>query len=235
MISAVVISIDDNSHIEKCLRQLDFVDQIVIVGALEKADLGKFKTQTNIAFTQNLNDPPSTLLELGCQQCDGDWILGIQADLILTEDLKTKLILETQQKTENSVYFVKTSFCFMGKFLKYSSHRNQWTPMLWPNSKVESFTKQKLKEKVVKSYSNFDTFNQRITALCRREAYSLYHNKIRPNWVRLVWNPYWSLLKNFILRLGFLDGKEGFTLAYIEAFAEVKIQLFLWLKYRTIE
>ena len=235
MISAVVISIDDNSHIEKCLRQLDFVDQIVIVGTLKKAELSKFKKQPKITFTQNLHDTPRTLLELGCQQCEGDWILGVQADLVLSEDLKAKLISETQQETENSVYCVKTVFCFMGKFLKFSSHRSQWITILWPKNRLESFKKQKLKEKAIKSYSSFDTFNQRITALCRREAYRLYHNKKRPNWVGLVWNPFWCLLKNFIFKLGFLDGKEGFALAYIEAFAKVKTQVFLWLKYRAIE
>ena len=32
--------------------------------------------------------------------------------------------------------------------------------------------------------------------------------------IKLVWNPFWAFFKAFILRLGFLDGKNGFRICY---------------------
>ncbi|HAV55109.1 MAG TPA: glycosyl transferase family 2, partial [Aequorivita sp.] len=39
----------------------------------------------------------------------------------------------------------------------------------------------------------------------------------------------------FIFRLGILDGKEGFILAYVSAFSVFKRYVNLWLLYRKID
>lgn len=235
MTSAVVISINDNSHIQKCIQQLDFVDQIVIVGTLNETTQRQLESsEKKITYIHNHSDMPKSLLKTGSERCTGDWILGLEADILLSKDLKAKLVSQIQNKTKKSVYCIKLQLDFMGKLIAFSGYQNRWIPILWPNE-TPSHPQQKLKEKGLKSYSSFDEFNQRITALCKREAFYLHKKNHRPNWFHLIWNPFWSLQKNFILNLGFLDGKEGFALAYIQAFARVKTQLFLWLNYRTIE
>ncbi len=35
MISAVVISFNDNAYLEACLKHLSFVNQIIVIGTLE--------------------------------------------------------------------------------------------------------------------------------------------------------------------------------------------------------
>jgi hypothetical protein len=54
----------------------------------------------------------------------------------------------------------------------------------------------------------------------------LFHFIVRPCY--RFWHQY-------LIRLGFLDGREGFILAYTSAFAVFKRYLYLWTKYRNID
>lgn len=235
MISAVVISIDDNLHIEKCIEQLHFVDQIIIIGTLQNELCTKVLSQSNITYIHNNSDTPERLLELGEQSCTTDWVLGVSGNTLISEELKNKLLFEVQNNTKKYILLVRKKLNFMGKKIKFSGYQNLWEPLLWPNDKTQSYPQKKIAEDCTLSYKTFDAFNKRLTEIAKRQSSELYHRKKRPNWFNFFWKPFWTLKQNFVLKLGFLDGKEGFILAYIKAFAVLKTQLFLWLKYRTID
>ncbi len=112
MISAVVISIDDNSYIEKCLQQLDFVNQIVIVGTLNDVEQRKFDNKPQITFIENIFDPPDILLELGRLQCKGDWVLGLQAYLFISEEF---FILTYEPKSKINIQSINELEKFVNK------------------------------------------------------------------------------------------------------------------------
>lgn len=234
MISAVVISFDDNSHIDDCIAQLTFADEIIIIGTLSKDKISKLKKQAHTHFIINTHDSIKTLRKLAIQQCTNDWIVVIEADILISEDLKRKILDITQNQDKKCVYLAKIELQFMDQKIKYSGYQNSWYPILFPRVNKE-FLQQKLQQQCTKTYVSFDGFNQRLTELCKRKALHLYKEKKRPSWIEFFWNPLWILIKKYILEFGFLDGKVGFIYAYIMAFSSVKTKLFLWLKYRTIE
>jgi glycosyltransferase involved in cell wall biosynthesis len=84
-------------------------------------------------------------------------------------------------------------------------------------------------------YLDFDSYNERLTKKAKQRASELFARKKRPNFFHLLWKPLWELKVNFVFKIGFLDGKEGFVFAYLKAFEEFKTYLFLWLMYRNIE
>ena len=52
--------------------------------------------------------------------------------------------------------------------------------------------------------------NNRLSSIA---ANSLYSSRRRSSWIKMLLNPAWAFLNGYILRLGFLDGVEGFTIA----------------------
>jgi len=63
---------------------------------------------------------------------------------------------------------------------------------------------------------NFDTveeYLERNEAVSSIAAQSLYEAGIRKPWTKIIFSPLWAFINGYILRMGFLDGQQGFTIA----------------------
>ncbi|WP_319371496.1 glycosyltransferase family 2 protein [uncultured Ilyobacter sp.] len=160
------------------------------------------------------------------EKCSGDWILLIDADEELSEDLIERLKDIKKGTYDYEVYQInRCSVCF-GKELKYGGWSNQYATRLWKNGSVEVsdnlvheeyITKLeigKIKEKInhysyltLKDY--FDRFN-RYTTLGAEEY---YRRGKKSGTLKIVFNPMYKFFRMYFFRLGFLDGVEGFVIA----------------------
>ncbi|MCB0447032.1 MAG: glycosyltransferase family 2 protein, partial [Gelidibacter sp.] len=67
------------------------------------------------------------------------------------------------------------------------------------------------------------------------QAENLYNSNKRPSFYHFLIRPFWRFFHQYFIKLGVLDGKEGFILAYINAFSVFKRYLLLWTMYRKID
>ena len=141
-------------------------------------------------------------------------------------------IVETQKTPK--IFKAKTHFDFMGKSMRFSGFRTKWKPILWPK-KSNNISTSQLNSKFTTLYLDFDSFSQQTTQIAKRKAFSLYSKKVKPNMIDFIWKPFWTLKKECVFNLCILDGKQGFILAYLRAFMQLKTYLFLWLNYRNLE
>jgi hypothetical protein len=234
MISAVVISFNDDAYLEACLKHLSFASQIIVIGTLDSKVELRLKKEFDFHFVENKKDESLTLFEIATKDCKHDWILGIEANMLIPSDLKNKIlsIVETQEKSK--IFKAKVKFEFMGKPMMFSGFRTKWTTILWPKKSGKIGTSQ-LNSKIITLYLDFDTFSQRTTQVAKRKALRLHSKKIKPNMIDFIWKPFWRLNKECFFNLCILDGKQGFILAYLRAFMKLKTYLFLWLNYRNLE
>ena len=122
----------------------------------------------------------------------------------------------------------------MGKSMRFSGFRTKWKTILW-QKKSKNISTSQLNSKFTTLYLDFDSFSQQTTQIAKRKALSLYSKKVKPNMIDFIWKPFWTLKKECVFNLCILDGKQGFILAYLRAFMQLKTYLFLWLNYRNLE
>src|SRR5690606_32418363 len=68
---------------------------------------------------------------------ESDWILMVDADEIVTPELKEEIIKVTSSPNEtSSLYRVRRKDIFLGKWIKQSSGYPTWFPRLFRNGKV---------------------------------------------------------------------------------------------------
>lgn len=160
------------------------------------------------------------------EKCSGDWILLIDADEELSDELIKKIKDIKNGIYDYEVYQInRCSICF-GKELKHGGWSNQYATRLWKKDSVKvsdnlvheeyltDLEVGKIKEKInhysyltMKDY--FDRFN-RYTTLGAEEYY--LRGK-KSGVLKIVLNPMYKFFKMYFLRLGFLDGIEGFVIA----------------------
>ena len=236
MISAIVISFYDHSYLKECLASIAFVVEIIIVGKIDEAVLSEIQQTYPVQFIESRAVDFDFLLEQANSEASHDWIMGLEANQFVSNQLSQEITEIASNADSGGNYKLKTRFNFMGKLMKFSGYKTRYTSLLFhKNSLSTKAATKKIKNPIEELYLDFDRYNERLTQKAKLRAEYLYGLKKRPNFFYFSWNPLWTLKKIFFLKLGFLDGKEGFIFAYLNAFKEFKTYLFLWLMYRNID
>lgn len=91
-ISAVIITLDEEENIRKCLKTLEWCDEIIVVDSQSKDKTVEIAKE----FTDNILHVSSSgsfdhLREKGIKEASGEWILRVDADEMIPRTLAQKL------------------------------------------------------------------------------------------------------------------------------------------------
>lgn len=248
MISALAITYNEEEHIERFIKSVAFADEIIIVDSFSTdrtVDIAKsLNARVIVRDFKNFSDQKNFALA----QAKNEWIVFFDLDETISNDLAEEIQTKIKSSSDTVAYKVKRHFHFMGKRINYSGFQNDAVVRVFKKSAcrynsnlVHETLEVKGKTETLKntsehySYKTFDLYNDKLTHYSKLQAEMLYQKNIRPTAFHFVLKPWWRFFHQYIIKLGILDGKEGFILAYLSAFAVFKRYLFLWTKYRNID
>ena len=138
MISAVILTYNEETILGKCLEALNFVDTILIFdsystdGTLEIA-----KTFNATVLQRKFDDYASQRnAALNAVPKEYDWIVMVDADEIVTPELKAEIIAKTNEDQGVTMYRVRRKDMFQNKWIKQSSGYPTWFPRVFKNGCV---------------------------------------------------------------------------------------------------
>ncbi|MEZ4858106.1 MAG: glycosyltransferase family 2 protein [Flavobacteriaceae bacterium] len=246
-ITALAITLNEAEVLHAFLKSLDFVDEIILVDSFSSDDTVIIAKQfEKVTIYERAFDNFSAQKNFAISKASNEWILFFDPDEEITPEVKTE-ILQTLQNPVADAYYIRRQLYFMGKKIKYSGFQTDWVIRLFKkgcgtyngNLVHETLevteTTGKLKTRVPHhTYKSFDDYTGKLHRYSRLQAQMLYDKGIRPNLTHFFFRPFYRFWHQYLLRLGILDGKEGFILAYINAFSVFKRYVNLWLLYRKI-
>jgi len=215
-LSVGIITKNEEVNLKLSLEAIyDLADEIIIVDNGSTDDTKKIALQYKAHFYteewKGYGKQKNSVLD----KCKGEWILLIDADEVVSPELKVKIksILDSNDTT--SVYALnRCSICF-GKEIKYGGWSNEYIPRLWKNGSVPT---KRISEKLyhytyhtLEDY--FVTFNKYTTL----NAQKYFGKNKKTHFFQFTIKPIFAFFKRYILRLGFLDGTEGLLLAQLNA------------------
>lgn len=246
-ISAIAITLNEESLIEKFIDSLGFVDEIIILDSYSSDHTAAIASQNKkVTVHYRKFDNFSNQKNYALSKANNDWVVFFDPDEEVSESLSAE-ILNTVKEPKAVAYFVKRSLVFMGKQMKYSGFQTDWVVRLF-NRQYNAYDGNlvhelivtngktgKLKNKLLHhTYKSFDDYTAKLHRYSSLQAKMLYEKGVRPNMIHFLFRPWYRFWHQYIIRLGILDGKEGFILAYINAFSVFKRYTNLWLLYRKI-
>ena len=170
-----------------------------------------------------------------------DWILSLDADEIPDEELKNALI-NLSPSSEKSVFNIKFKNFLGDTWIRYGEwgfdkhirlfNRNQ---VNWNEAEVHEqliFPEDVLYEKInghVLHYTmrHDNDYKNKIIQYATLSAEKYFRQGKKTAWWKQWLSPVFSFIQNFIFKLGFLDGKNGFTCARMTAW-------YTFLKYKKL-
>ncbi|WP_178989204.1 glycosyltransferase family 2 protein [Winogradskyella schleiferi] len=232
MISVVALTYNDEDIIADFIANCQFANEIIVLdNHSNDATIQIAKSKSAFVFSGDFMDF-EIVKPFALSKASHPWILCLKPNERISEALSNEII-DIVDSNSNGNYSIKSKLSFMGKVLKHADSTRILKDRL--NHVGDTSTKTKtLKNPIITDYICFDRFNATLTKQAKNEANTLAQKNLRPNLYHFLIKPFGSLMKHYVFKLGFLDGKEGFIYSYLQAFKVFKRYLYLWLHYRNL-
>jgi len=232
-ISVAIATFNESDNIQRCLDAVsDWVDEIILVDGQSTDETVKIvKKYKNAKIISTDNKPMFHLnKQMAIDACASDWILQLDADEVVSPELRDEIIT-TIQDTNFNGFWIKRKNYFLGKFLSKGGVYPDPTIRLYRRGFAHLPCQDVHEQAVVKgpvSTLNFDllhfadpTFSR---YLLRNDRYtSLIASDLKKSGVKInclnffnyfIIKPiYWFFLAYFRHR-GYVDGFPGFVFAW---------------------
>ncbi|HEX6977513.1 MAG TPA: glycosyltransferase family 2 protein [Patescibacteria group bacterium] len=241
MISAVVLTRNEEKSIEKCLKSVLWCDEIVVIDDYSTDNTIKIAKKWRAkVYKRSLNSDFSAQRNYGLTKAKGNWILFIDADEVVTSKLQDEIIKKTRDLGVNG-YLVRREYFFLGRKMTHGEIGQTFILRLGRKGKGkwkrEVHEEWGIKGKVDKLDSpllhfpskGISEFVSDVNKYSRLHAYENKKEGKRPNFLYVIFYPVGKFLMFYILKLGFLDGVAGFILAVIMSFHSFLAWSRLWL------
>lgn len=233
-ISAVIITYNEELNIDRCLSSLaGVVDEIVVVDSFSTDETKTICEKHGAVVVEKPFLDYSSSKNYGNSLAKGDYILSIDADEALSDELKQS-ILDLKTKPVNELvdsYVINRLTNYCGEWIYHCG----W----YPDKKPRLFRKDKAKwEGIIHEELIIDTketkeldghlFHYSITSIAdhvnRINKYSnlsaekLFKKGKKSSILHILIKPRVKFLKSYIFKLGFLDGYYGYTISRLSAY-----------------
>lgn len=226
-LSAVIITYNEEEHLEKCLFSIvDVADEIIVVDSFSTDNTPKICKQFNVKFIQQEFLGYIEQKNFALSQTKYDHVLSLDGDEALSEELKSS-ILQAKSNWIFDGYYCNRLNNYCGQWIKHSD----W----YPDKKLRLFKKGsgewkginphdtftlkkglnagKLKGDLLHwIYRDYAEHNLKVEQFSTIAAKSYYDLGIKSSIWKIIYRPIWAFFKAYFLRLGFLDGLNGFVI-----------------------
>ncbi|HVT01652.1 MAG TPA: glycosyltransferase family 2 protein, partial [Patescibacteria group bacterium] len=221
-LSVVISAYNEEKNIEECLKSLkDLADEIIVVdnSSTDRTE-SLAKKYTKKIYTQK-NDPSKIDLQknFGFSKATCEWILSLDADERLTDDLKNEIITKIKDLGSNNQidgFWIPRKNIIFGKWIR--------SDMWWPDYQLRLFKKgkgsfeknsvhkvitvegqtEKLENPFIHdNYTSVDQYLLKLINYTSIEADVLMDQGYKFSWIDAIRFPVNDFLKTFFLQKGF--------------------------------
>lgn len=239
-LSAVVITLNEEKNIERCLEALGFADEIVVLDSLSTdqtvAIARRYTDKISEREFTGYSEQKTAAMEMASQE----WVLLVDADEVVPEDLARE-ITSTLASAECDGYWMPRSTYFLGKLIRHCGWYPDYQLRLARRSKARFPARLvhetlevddrcgKLKNALLHySYPSMDEYARKMVSYARAGARQKMLDGGRFRLSDLVFRPALAFLRMYIMKQGFRDGLHGFLLCTLTACSTALRYAMLW-------
>jgi len=227
MLSVVIITKNEAHIIANTLQSLQGLSRdIIIVDSGSTDDTLTICKKFAVTIIETSWEGYGENKNKGIAAAKNDWILSLDADEILDPTLRNE-ILKLNLQDENIVYKLRFLNFFCGKPIRFGVWASDYHIRIFNRKKVqwnvaevhESLTlPSNLEILILKGYvlhhtvSNIGEYTSKMITYAKLSATKYHVYGRSPGFIKLYVAPGFIFFKNYFVRLGFLDGWEGFLI-----------------------
>ena len=225
-LSVIIIALNQEANIGPCLQSVRFADEIVVVdtGSTDRTvELAQAAGARVVATAwQGFAGTKNFALD----QARGDWVFSLDTDERVSAALQTEILAVVQADGPLNGYRVPRKNYFGGRWIRHLGWYPDYTLRLWRREQGRFRDREVHEEVEVEgkvgllqtpldhySYHNLEEYAARQDRYARLAAREMFKQGRRPRPGELWWRPFFTFLRLYFLKKGFLEGALGLALA----------------------
>lgn len=246
-IAVVLIVKNEQDHLATCLDSVkDWADQIVILDAGSTDNTQEIALRYTPHFYQNSGWPGfGKQRQIAQTYVSTDYVFWIDADERVTDELKQSILQAVKENQPNTLYQICRLTNFLGKDIKHSGWYPDWVTRLYRTNET-TYNDNLVHEKVIIPtqaslkklegdllhfpYKDLQHYLNKSIQYGNAWANQRHEAGKQSSIFSGVVHAFFAFIKMYIMRKGFLDGKQGFLLAVLSSYSTWIKHTLLWEK-----
>jgi len=233
-ISVVIMTLNEEQKIEKCLQTVRQVaDEIIVVDSFSTDRTEEICLKFGAKFTRHPFEGYIEQRKYAIDQASNDHILVIDADEALSEELRAGIMSVKNDWTHDGYEFNRlNSYC--GQWIRHSG----W----YPDRKIRLFDRRKVlvkgrnphdiiamaKDSTLKflkgdllhyTYLSVEDHIHQINRFTEIQAKDNFERGRKANYFSILISPLYKFIRHYFINLGFLDGYYGYLICRNAAYS----------------
>ncbi len=221
-ISCVIITKNEEANLEKTLKSITWCDEILIIDSGSTDRTIEIAQLFGAKIIYNKFESFGKQKRFAVANATHNWILSIDADEVISEELKKELLNLKNNDNLYDSYYISSTNVFLGAKPKFGRESNVLKIKFFNklkcnfnesevHEKVMTNSKSgKLKGKIIHySYKSLNYYFEKFNLYTENAANEMYYNKKRrPLILNFILIPFY-FINIYLLKLNFLNGVEG--------------------------
>jgi len=241
-ISACIITLNEADRIERCIKALNFCDEIIVVDSHSTDNTRELCAALGARVIERDWPGYRSQKQFATDAAQHDWVLCVDADEIVTPGLRSEIAaLQAAGFPGVRGYSVPRLTDYFGKFLRHGN--------AWPDRKIRLYHRatarwvgHEVHEKIAVAgpvgalqaplehyaYRSLEDHLARVDRYARLIAGEMHRTGARCGLPAVIIHPLWRFLRGMVLKAGVLDGWRGWLYHCVEAGYVHRKYLRLW-------
>jgi len=232
-LSVIIIAKNASATIGRCLESVAFADEVIVL-----IDSGSVDDTPTIArrYTPHVHTSEDwqgsgIQKNRALAMATGEWVFSIDADEWVTPQLQKEMLICIEKANETTMAFAMPRLSsFLGRFMRHSGWYPDYVARLFrrgsayfsenivhPRLEVNGKVKKLKNDLLHTPYKDIEEFFQKLRWFSIDGARMMFQRGRKSSLATAIAHGFWSFFHTYFIKLGFLDGREGFILAVANA------------------
>jgi len=229
MLSVIIITKNEAFHIGRCLDSVSWADEIIVL------DSGSADNTIEICkhYTDKVyvTDWPGFGIQKqrALDYAQGDWVFSIDADEVVNSELKAEIQAAMVESLFNG-YEIPRLSSYCGKQMRYGGWYPDYVLRLFKRE-TGCFTDNVVHERIMlqgdigkltspllhDAFINLEEVLHKVNSYSSLGADMLYQKNVSSSLTKAIFKALWTFIRTYVLKAGFMDGRQGLMLAISNA------------------
>jgi glycosyltransferase involved in cell wall biosynthesis len=228
-LSVIIITKNEQAHIGKCLQSVAWANEIIVLDSGSNDDTVRIcRTFTNKVYETDWQGF-GIQKQRALNKATGDWVLSIDADEVVTPELKAE-ILAAMQRTDSDGFEIPRLSTYCGRQMRHAGWYPDYVLRLFRRD-FGKFTTSVVHEHIIlqghisrltnpflhDAFVDFEEVLYKVNSYSSLGASLLYEKGVRSSLPKAIVKGFWTFIRTYFLKAAFLDGQQGLMLAISNA------------------